>query len=116
MTFKDNLSTDAYTTFLNTSEHAEVITYTPNGGSPASIKAIVIRQRVEPASEDHGRGLKNEVEIMIANDATYGVTSVDKGNDTVALKKVIGDTSDTIYFLADILSHDDGMWHLLLRI
>ncbi|MFH1385112.1 MAG: hypothetical protein ABIH47_09170 [Candidatus Omnitrophota bacterium] len=115
MSFKDAVKQDAYTAFLNTSEFAEVVTYTPHGGAAKSVKAIVDRGRLEPAAEDHGRVLGSSVEILIANDADYGVVSVNKGNDAVALKKTLDDESDTVFFVADVLSHDEGMWHLLLR-
>jgi len=115
VSFKDAVKQDAYTAFLNADEFAETVTYTPYGGEARSIKAIIERGRLEPAAEDHGRMLANSVEIMIANHAEYGVVSVNKGNDTVALKKTLGDESDTVFFVADVISHDEGMWHLLLR-
>lgn len=100
--------------FLNSDEFAEEITYTPNGGSPITINAIVTRSRLDPAEEDGGRILQNQCEIQIANDATDGVTSVDKGNDMVSLPAVVGGDS-VEWVVIDILEADEGAWHLLLQ-
>lgn len=114
MTFKDQLKNDSLNIFLNTNEFSEVITYTPKGGVAKTIKAIVDRQRVSPASEDGGRTLLNDLEIQIANDATYGVTLINKGFDVVAVAEIEGGANKN-YTVADILGQDPGMWHLLLR-
>ncbi len=114
MSFKDNLKRDALNSFLNTDEFAEDITYTPKGSSQRTIKAIVNRKRLNPASEDTGRILQNTIEIFIANDQTYGLTAINKGGDKAILPEVIGGV-DANYVVIDILGEDDGMWHLLLQ-
>jgi len=113
MTFKTQLATDAALIFLSGDEFAEVISYVQKGVAAKSIKAIVERKRISPASEDSGRTLIDQVEIIIANDATYGVASINKGGDTVSLPERIGGTSIT-WSVADILNQDSGTWHLLL--
>ena len=114
MSFKDNLKRDALNSFLNTNEFAEAISYTPKGGTQKTIKAIVNRKRLNPASEDTGRILQNTIEIFIANDSVNGVTAINKGGDKVTLPEVIGG-ADVNYVVVDILGEDDGIWHLLLQ-
>ena len=76
MALKQGLSQDIINCFLNTDEFAEAITYTPKGGTPKELKAIVNRRRIEPAAEDSSRSLYKEVEIIIANEPVCGVSSV----------------------------------------
>ncbi|GEM_PF-928197 len=116
MTFKDQLSTDVVNCFLNSNEFAEEVRYTPAGGSQRVIKAIVERRRVTPAGEDSGRVLVDTIEIYIVRHDTLGVTVVTTGvrPDQVVLPEMIGGTGVT-FFVADILSQDDGIWHLLLQ-
>ena len=83
MSFKDNLKRDALNSFLNVDEFAEAISYTPKGGTQKTIKAIVNRKRLNPASEDTGRILQNTIEIFITNDLTYGLASINKGGDPI---------------------------------
>lgn len=114
MALKQGLSQDIINCFLNTDEFAEAITYTPKGGSAKEIKAIVNRRRVEPANEDSNRSLYKEVEIIIANDPTHGVSSINKGQDEVSLPEVIGGPAIS-WVVVDILNQDDGAWQLLLQ-
>lgn len=113
MTFKTQMSDDVINCLLNSDEMAEAISYTPKGGIAKSIKAIVDRRRIIPAGEDSGRTLINQVEIVIANDSTNGVSSVNKGGDTVSLPERIGGSNVT-WTVSDILKQDEGCWQLLL--
>jgi len=112
MSLKDQFPLDVINCFLNTAEFAEVITYTPEGEAPKDINAIVVRGRLEPGSEDQGRGLQNQVEIYIANDTTEGVTSVDKKDDRITLNDVEGTSREAR--IIEVLHKDEGAWHLLL--
>lgn len=116
MTFKDQLSTDAVDCFLRDNEFAEDVEYTPSGGAKRVIKAIVERRRLIPAGEDSQRVLTDTIEIFIARHDTLGVMAVTTGvkPDQVMLPEVIGG-ADVTFFVADILSQDDGIWHLLLQ-
>ena len=111
MTLKSKLPEDAKAAFLNGDEFAESITYTPNGGSPKVIKALVVRERLQADGPDQGRVLNRQAEIYIANHATDGVTSVDKGNDTV-LFPVFIEGSAVSWRVVEVLGKDEGMWHL----
>ena len=112
MSLKDQFPLDVIDCFLNTAEFAEVITYTPEGQSAKDINAIVVRGRLEPGSEDQGRGLQNQVEIYIANDVTEGVTSVDRKDDRITLNDVEGTSREAR--IIEVLHKDDGAWHLLV--
>lgn len=111
---KDQLAVDMVNVFLNENEFAEWIAYTPAGGIEKTIKAIVDRNRLEPAGEDTGRLLKDQATITIANNETYGVITIKKGEDKVTLlDRIGGELVD--YLVMDILSQDEGMWELLLQ-
>lgn len=112
MSLKGRFSADVIDCFLNTAEFAEVITYTPQGQAAKDINAIVVRGRLEPGSEDQGRGLQNQVEIYIANDAVEGVTSVDKKDDRITLDDVEGTIREAR--IIEVLHKDAGAWHLLV--
>lgn len=114
MTFKSQLAQDAIKVFFDGDAFAEDLTYTPKGGLPKVIKAVIIRKRIDPAYEDTGRTLINQGEIFIANDAAAGVTLVNKGQDTVSFAETIGGTAIN-WVVADILDHDEGIWHLLVQ-
>ena len=111
MTLKSQFPEDAKDAFLNSDEFAESITYTPNGGSPKVIKALVVRERLQADGPDQGRVLNRQAEIYIANDATEGVTSVDKGNDTVSFP-VFVEGSAVPWKVVEVLGKDEGMWHM----
>ena len=114
MSFKDNLKKDAVNIFLTTDEFAEAVQYTPKGQSPKTIKAVINRKRLTPGGEESGRTLQNQIEIFIANDATYGVDAIIKGGDEVLFPEVIGGI-DVNFVVVDILGEDQGMWHLLVQ-
>src|SRR3989338_1491513 len=111
MTFKTQHSEDGKNLFLNTDEFAESITYTPNGGSPKAVKALVVRERLQADGPDQGRVLNRQAEVYVANDATEGVISVDKGNDTVSFP-VFVEGSAVSWRVVEVLGKDEGMWHL----
>lgn len=111
MTFKTQLSEDGKNLFLNTDEFAESIIYTPNGGSPKVIKALVVRERLQADGPDQGRVLNRQAEIYVANDAVQGIASVDKGNDTVSFP-VFVEGSAVSWKVVEVLGKDEGMWHL----
>lgn len=114
MSFKDNLLNDAKNTFLNTSELAEEISYTPLDQDSKTINAIVVRESIELGSEDQGRILQKQCQIYIANDETAGVDSINKNGDIVSFPIRIGEDA-VDWAIVDILKKDEGMWHLLMQ-
>jgi hypothetical protein len=111
MTLKAKIQDDAKVAFLNNDEFAESITYTPNGGSPKAVKALVVRERLQADGPDQGRVLNRQAEVYVANDATEGVISVDKGNDTVSFP-VFVEGSAVSWRVVEVLGKGEGMWHL----
>lgn len=111
---KTKMLDDMVSVFLNTSHFAENITYTPSGGSAKSIKALVIRQQLNPNSQDQNRTLGNTIEIYIAKDSTNGVATISRGLDKVSLPQTIGGSNVT-WLVTDIIDHDDGSWHLMAQ-
>ena len=114
MSFKAKLAEDMAKTFLNGEEFAEDVTYTPKAGMPKAIKAVINRKRLDPAYEDTGRTLINQAELFVANDATAGVVSINKGGDTVSFAEAVGGAVIS-WVVADILNQDEGFWHLLVQ-
>lgn len=115
MTFSDDLLTDAKDVFLG-GEFNEDITYTPAGESAKSIQALVAKDTLEPGEpggENRKRSLHNQAEIFIANDATKGVTSIDKKDDRVTITDRDGNSKTAR--VVTILESDAGMWHLLVQ-
>ena len=114
MTFKDDLLTDAKNVFLGgNDEFDEEITYTPSGESGKTINALVVRDVLEPGKENSRRSLKNQAEVYIANDATAGVTAIDRAGDSIAVADREGNSKDAR--VAKVIGNDGGMWHLLVE-
>jgi len=114
MGFRDQVKADFLANVLNTNECAESISYTPKGAPAKTITAIVDRKGISPAGENSLCTLIDQVEIIIANDAAYGVASINKGGDTVSLPDRIGGTNVT-FRVAHILNQCPVSWHLLLE-
>jgi hypothetical protein len=112
MSFKDQLPQDAVSTFLNTEEFAEEITYTPSVGSPKTIKAVIVREGLEPSSENASRSLRKQAEVYIANDDVDGVTAIDKKDDRITLNDVDGTPREAR--INEVLGGDEGIWHLIV--
>lgn len=113
MTLKSQMDDDMINTFLNSNEHAEAISYTPYGGVAKSINAIVLRRRLDGIGPDRGMTMAKTCEIYIANNATSGVASVDKGRDKVSFAALVGGTART-WTVLEVMDSDDGAWHLLV--
>ncbi len=111
MTFRDQTLTDFKNCLLNTGEFAEAVVYTPSGGSPKTVNAIVVRERIESKGPDHTIALSRGAEIYIANDAALGTASINKNNDTVSFPVQIGGTA-VVWKVVEIIYHDDAVWRL----
>jgi len=87
MTFKSDLSKDVDEIFLNNDEFSEDITYTPDGGSDKTIKAIV--DGIDKIQSDVATR-ENEtdtIRITINSDTTLGIASPGYG-DTVIINSL----------------------------
>lgn len=114
MTFKDDLLTDAKSVFLaGNDEFDESVTYTPSGESARTINVLLVKDAIEPGEESKRMVLRNQAEMYIANDATDGVTSINKTADRVAITDRDGNGQTAR--IVEIISSDDGMWHVLVE-
>lgn len=91
--------------------HGEDVTYTPFGGSPSVIGAIVTRRTLTPQPNQSPNYALYEVELTVSQAV---LTSVNIGGDRVAVLSRVGGASKT-YAVAAILGSDGGMWRLALR-
>ncbi len=112
MAFINQILTD-FKNILSTGEFSEAITYTPSGGSPKSLSAVIVRERTDAKGPDHHISLQQGCEIYIANDAVAGVTSINKNNDAVNFPVQKGGTP-LDWRVVEIIYHDDALWHLRL--
>lgn len=111
MSLKSDLAKDFIDNFLMDDEFAEDIIYSPKEDYERTIRAVVVRERVQPNEPDRHMSLNRECEIYIVNDAAKGITSINKNNDTVSFPVQIGGDS-VDWTVVEIISHDDGVWHL----
>lgn len=112
MTLQEQMAVDARTAFLNPTEFAEEITYTPVGSAVKQIKAVVVCKGLEPAGENTGRSLKNQAEVFISTDAVVGVAVINRKEDRVTLNDIDGISREAR--VHDVLGQDCGLWHLLV--
>lgn len=111
MSLKDRIAVDALV-FLNPGEFAEGIVYTAGGGVPKTIQAMVVRYELSPTEENVYRSLKKQAEIFIARDEATGIATVNKKDDRITLKDTEGIEQEAR--INDVISGDEGMWHLLV--
>ncbi len=111
MSLKDRIAADA-SVFLNPGEFAEGIVYTAEGSVPKTIQAMVVRYELSPTEENVYRSLKKQAEIFIARDEAIGIAVVNKKDDRVTLKDTEGIEQEAR--INDVISGDEGMWHLLV--
>lgn len=99
--------------FVFTDGFGEQVTYTDADGNSSTINAVIVRS---PTDNMPGAavGRSPNIEAYIRNDATYGVTSIENG-DYITVTERIGDGSTKDYRVAEVLSHDAGMWRVQLR-
>ena len=112
MTLKDQIKQDANRVFLNMDEFSEEITYVSAGLEAKVLKAIILRQKLEPGVENTGRSLKNQTEIFISTDPVEGIAEINRKDDRVTLADTEGTLQEAR--INDVLGKDDGMWHLLI--
>ena len=111
MSFKELQLEDAKNALLNTDEFAEEIKYASYGKWPVTIKAVIVRERLDPGSENMGRSLRNEAEVYILNDETEGIVSIDKKRDRITLQE---SNEEVTARISEVLGKDDALWRLLV--
>jgi len=115
MTFKEQLVEDAKDVFLNEDGgFVEDVVYTPYGGSPVTIKAVVTRTTLQTNQQGSNAIVGRDAEIEVLNDADDGITSVDKGRDVVSMSVRRGESSVS-WSVVEVISKDEAMFHLKVR-
>ena len=112
MSLEKKFIEDSNSVFLNDSEFAEKITYISSTSKAILIDAVVVRQGLEPGAENVGRSLRNQAEIYVANDGISGIIKLDKKDDRIILIDFEGIKRSAR--INEVLSRDQGMWHLLI--
>lgn len=115
MSLRTGMLADMAYCILNNDEHAENIVYTPYGGTAKTIKAVAIRERLQTSPQDAGRAIHRQAEVYIANDATYGMATVKKGQDEIQMAVYDGGSPMVVWSVIDILANDAGAWRLLVQ-
>lgn len=108
--FNTQLAIDSDKIFLQ--EGSELITYTPHGEVPKTIKAHINRSPLKVVQHG-GRPLAQKVvEFWITNDATNGVASIKERFDKVSFKYNLDDAVVSHFVVAKLLEQDPGQWRL----
>ncbi len=113
MAFSDTLTNDATDVFLK--EFAEDVVYTPSGGTPRTIKAVVRRQPFTQLAEM--TGIERPIFVVwVANNGTTGILSqsLETSADTLTFSILEGGTPEALK-IQRILHQDDGMMALEVR-
>jgi len=109
----DDILADDAAYMTDTDEFGETVTYTPAGGSGVEYSAVVHRAPLEV--QDEGAVAESFTVFLRYDSAgTNGPASIDIGGDAIALKKRIGDASNTTYSIRHITNQDNGGWVLLV--
>lgn len=89
-------------------QHAEDVTFTRAGGSPASYEWIVARYAAQ--IDPMGRNIPEQrAEVQIPRDATKGLTTPPAKGDTIAIPEQVGGSTVTKYF-SSIEASDASGW------
>ena len=112
MSLRTQMPKDSRAVFLNPNAFAENVIYIPQSGGYKIIRAVVDRKGLDPGVENASRTLRKQAEVYIANSAADGISQVDKKDDLVLLVDIHGIIQTAR--IHEVLSKDEGMWHLLV--
>lgn len=90
-------------------QHGEPITYTPSGGSPVSLTAIVNRGVLETLNPGDLERLEYSIAVFISQD---DLAAVNINGDTCTLKRRTDSATAKAINVVDIISQDGGVWLL----
>jgi hypothetical protein len=100
----------------------ETVSYTPQGGAAKTIPAVIERPTIQVQAPGGQAGPANTLTLIIANDATDGVTSIKERFDTVSFKRNLDDSAVTAFVVDKIVAQDNGLdandgglWRLEVR-
>lgn len=83
--------------------------YTPKGGSPTTITAVVTRDAPRAFGPSANSQLAYPLLIQVRK---ADVATVTCRADTVAIKRRSGDATATTYYVTEIVSQSGAMWSL----
>ncbi len=106
--FTDALKADADAIFLNTDEFAESITYTPAGGSPVTINALITKNQLARDGATP-RQLATEISVQLSR-ADVPVKPVLGG-----AKVQISGIAQALFVCGIVDESDPAMWHVLVK-
>lgn len=95
---------------VNSDDFAESVTYTPDGGAPIAIDAIIERHPIAPEGSSR-QVAKNDVDLWIRNHATLGIVTPGR-RDKVDIAPEYGGTP-VEHRVAEVVDGDAGVWHLV---
>jgi hypothetical protein len=98
---------------VDTDGFGETVTYTARGKAPKTLEAVVFRNPPAPVNGSL-TATAPLMTVWVRNHATYGVTSVDTGGDTITVAERVGDTPKA-HPVDSVLKQEGGMWQLRLR-
>lgn len=98
-----------FATFKNSS-FGESVVYTPSGGSPATIKAVVFRREPRPLTSP----VRSDIQVQVFNYRVMvdrnDVATVTENADKVEMKDMTGTTKT--FRVQKILASDEGCYTL----
>lgn len=87
----------------------ELVTYTPYGGVARTFRAIVERRPTQVQQAGGVAYAANTIELVIPNDPTDGMTTIQPRKDRVRFKKNLADGQETDFTVQTILKEDAGI-------
>jgi hypothetical protein len=103
MTLRETIARHA-ANVLNRSDHfGESVTYTPNGGSPITLRAVVDRRDIEP-TEATARVARHSAYVFLP---TSGLTDYPQAGDRITLAITLG-ASATSCRVTNVIEEDEG--------
>lgn len=115
MSLMDDLLAADSALFVDADASFEVedVSYLPKGGSARTISVQVFRKPPE-AVPGAAQGNTPIVEVLVQRHATTGISTVNRGGDTITIADVRGGTARA-RVISEIISEDTGLFHLRLR-
>jgi hypothetical protein len=118
MSLKAHIAADGLA-MMSADEFGELITYLEPGREPKDIYAVVNRNKPDvgqlrsPGSPAGGTSYGRTVfQLSIANSEEFGMTSIREGQDKVRMKRDQDDEDEREFVVSQILSQDEGTWHV----
>lgn len=96
-------------------EFGEAIIYEPAGQPVVAIQAQVFRTPLNVELYGDGTWTQDMVELVIANHATLGRSSIALDQDRVSLRMHVSDPAPRWFRVCKIINQDLGAWHLLAK-